>query len=353
MEREPSTFATQMQEWLASSPDLSESARSAYRGEINRLAEFMASQGIRGAREMHESHWLAYLAAMVEDRDPIASRRRTALKVTSALQAARITRLFLRHCYVRRWISWVPLGPRKCKVERSPPHKALPPGAIELLLGPAPVGEQNARALAAISLAFWAAMKPREIAAARLCDLKLGEQQAELAVFGRSQPILLPALALQHLWAYHDLRRRSVDEGDEGWEGDQGDAQGGGDARGCGGTPGGDTPLISQLGTYAAVTPHRVWTLLKAWPPESAGEQRQITLGARALRDWFTALASEAGVAELVAVRHHTGRIDLEAVRQRSGQDGASAELGRRVAEALRANLPAGPLSMRPTTYVR
>jgi site-specific recombinase XerD len=341
MEREPLTFAAQMQEWLASSPDLSESARSAYRGEINRLAEFMADQGIRGARQMHESHWLEYLAAVVQDRDAIASRRRPALKVTSALQAARITRLFLRHCYLRRWISWVPLGPRKCKVERLPLHRALSPGAIELLLGPTPAGEQNARALAAISLAFWAAMKPREIAAARLCDLKLDEQQAELAVIGRPQPILLPTLALQHLWAYHDQRRRAVEESDEGWEGDQGGARVSRDEGASRRARGGDMPLISQLGTYAAVTPHRVWTLLKGWPPDSAGEQRQLTLGARTLRDWFTALASEAGVAELVVVRDHTGRIDLEALRQESAQDGASAELGRRVAEALRATMTA------------
>lgn len=310
----PTTFPTQLQDWLNSYPGLSESAKLAYRGEVNRLAEFMAGLGIRGARQMREAHWLDYLGALMQNRTAIASRRRAALRVTSALQAARITRLFLRHCYVRGWIGWVPLGPRRCRVERAPRETRLTRESVELLFGPTPENEEWARALAAISLAFWATMNPREIAAARrshLCEVT--EQGAEIIVPGRPGPVMLPAIALRHLNAYHRLRRelRAEEAADEG------------------------VPLVSQIGTYEPLTGHRIWTLLKVWPPDATAGKVQLVLGARALRDSFLTLATRAPMSELVAVRRQTGRSGMQAFQVAEESCPLSFELVQHIADSL------------------
>jgi site-specific recombinase XerD len=316
-----STFTTELQDWLADRSGLSESAVSAYRGEINRLAEFMTDLGIRSVRQMQADHWLAYLSALMQDRNTISSRRCSALKVTSALQAARITRSFLRHCFLRGWIGWVPLGPRRCKFEQLPRRASLPIEAINLLFGPAIGDEESARALCAISLGFWGAMKPREIAAAAVSDLaELGDGGAVLTVAGRPEPVLIPAAAMSHLAGYHALRRDAV-----GGDGGQG------------------APLISQLGSFAAVSAHRVWTLLRAWPPAAREGSEQIALGGRLLRDSFVALAAHAGISELAAVRLLTGRKSVANLSIAETPSITPQQLHRRVVDVLAEALADSP----------
>lgn len=297
---------------------------SAYRGEINRLAEFMAHLGVRSVRQMHADHWLAYLTALMQDRNTISSRRCSALKVTSALQAARITRSFLRHCFMRSWIGWVPLGPRRCKFEKLPRPASLPEEAIELLFRRAADDEESARALCAISLGFWAAMKPREIAAATVRDLtELDDGGAILTVSGRPERVLIPETAMCHLRRYHALRRDAT--GEDGGQ---------------------SPPLVSQLGSFSVVSSHRVWTLLKTWPPNAQEGHDQIILGGRLLRDSFVALAARAGISELAAVSRQTDRKGLANLRVAPDLTISSRHVHRRVADLL-TEILADPLKER------
>lgn len=308
MTSRPSTFASQLLDWLQSCRVLSGASAAAYRGEVNRLGEFMASRGILGVQDMEESHWLDYLQALMSDRSAVASRRRGELKVTSALQAARITRLFLRHSYARGWIRWVPLGSRQCRVETRVPQAAMSEELIDLLLGPSPAKEDEARALAAISLAFWGALNPREIAVARECDLKARGEWAELRVAGRTDSVILPRTALRQLSTYHEIRREQL-----------GSTQGQSRSERT-------APLVSQLGTLASVTPHRVWTLLKCWPPEPRNGQVKFTLGARVIRGSFLELASRHAACELAEVRRQAGRLDHAALRRCQFESASTAE---------------------------
>jgi site-specific recombinase XerD len=293
----PLTFAAQLLDWLESLGGLSDRSAAAYSGEVNRMREFMADRGVHGVQEVTETRWLVYLRALVEDRSAVASRRCPKLKTSSALQAARITRLFLRHSYRSGWIHWVPLGPKRCRVDKPPARSAISERLIELLLGPPPSQEADARALSAISLAFWASLNPREIAAATQADLRLQGKSAELDVVDRTAPVMLPSVALRQVHAYHDLRRDHLNQRKRVARGDD------------------DAPLLSHLGSLTPLTPHRVWTLLKAWPPQPSDGEGQMALGTRALRNTFLFLASQEPASEIAAVRRQTGRVDMGGLR--------------------------------------
>lgn len=292
----PLTFTAQLLDWLESLEGLSDRSAAAYSGEVNRMREYMADRGIHGVQEVTENRWLSYLQALVEDRSGVASRRCPKLKVSSALQAARITRLFLRHSYGRGWIRWVPLGPKRCRVDKPPARSAVSVHLIELLLGAPPAQEADARALSAISLGFWGSLNPRELATATQANLRLRGDSAELDVADRTAPVMLPSVALRHLHAYHDIRREHLHQR----------SRAGAD---------GDAPLLSHLGSLTPLTAHRVWTLLKAWPPEPPDGQLQVALGARTLRDTFLVLASREPASELAAVRRQTGRLYMDGLR--------------------------------------
>lgn len=282
-----STFTTELEQWLRDRPALSGAAVSSYRGEVNRLAEHMASLGVRSVRTMTEAQWEVYLAALMQDRRTIASRRRAALKVTSALQAARITRAFLRYCWKQGWIAWLPgTEQRRCLVPRSAPSAGLPTLIAQLLLVDRARDEETARAVCAMSLAFWGSMKPREIAAMGCNDLQVVPSGSTLAtVAGRSAPLVLPPAAVAHVRRYHELRRTSTRQ-----------------------DPTEHAPLLSQLASYEQLSAHRVWLLLKAWPPKPTAGQEVIAVGARLLRDSFVSMATHEAMSELATVRQQTSR---------------------------------------------
>lgn len=281
------TFATELGQWLKDTPSLSTPTVAAYRGEINRLAEAMTVKGIRTVSSMSLPDWDEYLTALTNSRSGVVSRRRKGLKITSALQAARITRSFLRYCWRQGWIKWVPgLDPRKCAVPRNSSQSQLPKEVAQLLTSPPTGDEEAARSHCAMSLAFWGAMKPREIASLRCGDLFLAPNGlTALLVAGRHSRVVLPKIAVEHINHYHHLRQLAthvvaVD----------------------------NSPLISHLASYERLSDHRVWSLLKYLPTRTPRGQESQGVGARLLRESFASIATVDALSELNAIWQQCSR---------------------------------------------
>lgn len=269
--------------WVSSLPTLSEHARSAYFGEANRLREHLESHGIVSINQMGERHWLAYLEALMDGRPTVSSRRLGSLKSSSALQAARITRSFLRHCWLQGWLGWIPsvgsCRPQAASTARQ--TKLLPAEVLgEVLLESTDEDASLARVRCAAALAFWGGLKPLEIASLRHQHLHRLAGRLDLHVPGRRRPVLVANLLAQQIDRYDHLRRRDL------------------------GAPGRDSALVSQLGSYLPLTGSSVWALLRTWPSADGSE---VALGAKKLRDSFAALASQDARLQACATKAQTG----------------------------------------------
>jgi site-specific recombinase XerD len=265
---------------------LSQSSRVAYTGEVVRLAEHLASSRVRRISQVSQAHWQSYLETLVTTRHTVRSRRTEGLKGSSALQAARITRGFLRYCWQEGWISWVPgLGNYRCTAgsEQAAPARAVPAVLAEVLLETHSQNEATARVRSAAALAFWGGLKPEEIAQLRAEHLRSSARTYELTVPGRANAMLVAAPLAKQLDQYRRIRASSI--GHEPAEG---------------------AALVSQLGSYRALTGNSVWALLRTWP--TAIDSVPLPLGAKALRDSFLVLASEASMQRLSAASRLMGR---------------------------------------------
>lgn len=279
-------------EWLQSRPHLSASAATSYRGEANRLFEHLASIGINHTNEVLERHWDAYLVSLVGDRSTVTTRRTGVLSTASALQAARITRSFFRYCWTRRWVKWMPglenrRGPASQRAD-APIHVS---SVAAFLAKPFDADdEKQLRSRCMASLAFWGAMKPRELVMltrnALVRDVLDGT--ALLHVPGRSFPVRCPASVVHLLDRYHQLR----------------------DGRFAGSGP--RLPLISRLRSPRPITAHSAWSILRECHPATA--QGSLALGSKALRDAFISLACEDANQTMVDVSRQTSRRKLPSV---------------------------------------
>jgi hypothetical protein len=162
-------------------------------------------------------------------------------------------------------------------------------------------------------------MTPLEIASTRMTSLSDNEEGARLHLPLRSGPIELPAIAMQHVRAYHALRDEAQPTAPH--------------SRRLA------APLVSRLGSLTPLSSHRVWTLLQRWPAGRPGEPGTIPLGARNLRSSFIALATDKSVTELAEVQRHAGRLRIDASRIAATAHRAPGAVAQRVADALLAAL--------------
>lgn len=295
-------------DWLRGRASVSASTAAAYRGEVKRLGEYLAAAGVRVLAEVSERLWSEYLATLMTGRTGVASRRKGVLRRSSALQAARITRAFLRHCWLQGWLTWSPgFDDRQCKVEE---EDSVPIGSParwgRFVLGPAGFeDERTARQRCAVSLAFWGGLKPRELASLRDPDLMIRhDETGELWVSGRQHPVECPRELILTLGQYRAAR-----------------AAGQAKARAGGLQHRRDAPLLCRLRSIEPISAHLAWQLLRDWPSAADGEAAQ-RLGSKALRDGYLMLARVDADLALDQIARQTGRKPAQA-----GTEGPAAEV--------------------------
>lgn len=274
--------------WIAAQSTLSPSSVSAYSGEVNRFGEHLASQGVIDVKWITEALWVGYLQSLVTTRQTVSSRRTNALKGSSALQAARITRGFLRHCWLQGWIEWLPgIGSRRCEPNTGKPEaRQIPEGLLSVLLDDgASDDELLARARCTLGIAFWCGLKPWEIALLKESHFVRVDGCSEIRAPQGSEHLLVPDQLAGQLDHYLSLRR----VGRENIIRD-------------------DLPLISRIGSHLPLTANTVWELLRCWPPAATSEEDVHILGSKAVRDSFVVLACEDAISAVEATRRQANR---------------------------------------------
>lgn len=299
--------------WLAACAHVSDATQRSYAGEIKRFREHLAASDIDDVVAITEEAWLAYLRDLTALRSTISEKRKSALKASSALQAARITRAFLRYCWSQRWLDWVPgVGSQRCAPGRPANEFQIPEGLIEFLLNPGDEDDEAAiRVRCAVGLAFWGGFRAREIAELRARDLVPDAYGgATLHPVWREDSVALPAVLAQQLRRYAALRvERSGSLGDH-------------------------AALIVRLRSEVPLSAAAAWSLLKAWTSKyDAGGATALTT--RVIRESFKELAGSDARCYLRAIERQV------ASRQRLGslKSTINRDAGRQVAADLLARL--------------
>lgn len=281
--------------WLEDCAHVSETTLASYAGEVRRFREYLGRGGVNFVQEVTEADWVAYLTNLTQNRSTIASKRIDALKPSSAMQAARITRAFLRHCWMQRWLKWIPsVGRQRCPAVQPQAEFRAPDGLVSFLLDP---GESDDEALSrmrcTVGLAFWGGFRPKEIAELRVWDLVLAaDGSALLHPPGRYHGVALPGIMVEQLRRYTELRVLRV------------------------GPLMTEAALIGQLTSAGPITAAAAWQVLKDWTVEYAPPDGE-PVSTRAIRETFKQLAGAEAVGYLQAVEHQAaGRLRPSRVLQ-------------------------------------
>jgi len=276
--------------WLDERPHASKSTQASYRGEANRFCEFLAAHGALLVADFTEKLWDDYLRGLTSARDAVGSRRKNALRPSSALQAARITRSFLAFCHRRCWLSWSPnMAPRACpRLEPRPAIGTTATLSRIVLESTASEDEVTARRRCAISLTFWAGLKPRELAALTCEDLVTRpDGTGSLHVEGRQESAECSTELVAVILAYRQARLFTTSRSDEPLLES-------------------NSPLLTRLRSSDAISPHSAWQLVRVWQED--GEAEPSSLGSKVLRDNYALLAGSDAAYALNQVALQTGR---------------------------------------------
>lgn len=160
---------------------LSASTERAYRGEIDRLAQFYAVKyGGLNLEGFTQKIWEDYLDELRGTRQHVVTCRQVPLSRTSVSQAIRITTAFLRWARDEELLRWSPKTVRRTSSHLASPSKSRSPlvdfsahvdplhPALEGLLSSYPADDaslEELRAQLAAGLAYWAGLRSSEIAA--------------------------------------------------------------------------------------------------------------------------------------------------------------------------------------------
>lgn len=268
--------------WLEACAHVSEATLASYAGEAKRFREYLGRAGVNAVQEVTQAGWVAYLTNLTQTRSTIASKRFDALKPSSALQAARITRAFLRHCWMQRWLDWVPsVGSQRCPAVQPQAEFRAPDGLVSFLLDPGELDDEAlSRMRCTVGLAFWGGFRPKEIADLRARDLALAaDGSALLHPACRDHVVALPVIMVRQLRRYAGLRALRA------------------------GPLAADAALIAQLTSAGPITAAAAWQLLKDWTVAYAPPDRE-PVSTRAIRETFKQLAGADAADYLQAVEH-------------------------------------------------
>lgn len=162
---------------------LSASTERAYRGEIDRLAQFYAVKyGGLNLEGFTLEIWEDYLDELRGHRQHVVTCREDPLLPSSVSQAIRITTAFLRWARDEDLLRWSPKAARSSSSHAASPSRRRSPlldlsaheepmhPALEGLLSSCPADDatlEELRAQLAVGLAYWAGFRSSEIAALR------------------------------------------------------------------------------------------------------------------------------------------------------------------------------------------
>ena len=172
---------------------LSASTERAYRGEVDRLAQFFAVKyGGLALEEFTQDVWEAYLGELRGVRQHVVTCRERPLSSSSADQAIRITTAFLRWARDEQLLAWAPKpagamsrgkrSARKPLVDMSCAVEPMHP-RLEGMLSNPPSQEaslEELRAQLCIGLAYWAGLRSSDIAALKIADIEISGAAVEL-----------------------------------------------------------------------------------------------------------------------------------------------------------------------------
>jgi site-specific recombinase XerD len=176
--------------WVSNrEPRLSASTERAYRGEVDRLAQFFAvKHGGFALGDFTKVHWEDYLHELQNVRKHVVTCRKKPLAPNSALQAMRISAAFLRWARDQGLLTWAPTANhatnaaklprverRSALVDLSRAPDSMHPALEAILRNPpaADAGLNELRAQLVVCLAYWAGLRSGDIAALRIADMSI------------------------------------------------------------------------------------------------------------------------------------------------------------------------------------
>ncbi len=280
-----STLAEASLAWLTESKHLAESTRKSYRGEVDRLGQYLAAKfGLLHVGDLQRDHWEKYIRSVGRGRREVATRRQDVLSASSAIQAVRINRQFLMWCAKHELIDWIPnrtVQSRQVRESKQTNLRSLPVEVSRALLGKVELEDvEVARAVFGVNLAYWGALDAVEISRLKVEDLVLAPSP-HLKFQGDGRSVKLPD-HLSNLWKiYRRFRYKSL------------------------GVPvNKNAPLISHLRAEKPVRPWSIWAMIKQWQ-----ERWQIDqyVSPRSLRMNFLRSVADEQSANLAVALFHAG----------------------------------------------
>lgn len=272
---------TSTNHWLNSKVSLAKTSRMAYRGEVQRMSEYLEKIGIYATSEISRDEWWNYLTSLNNKRESVLTKRCEDLKTGSIHQARRITRDFLMWALDKEIINWLPRLPPidfKNNINQTKQinhNKFLDKNLIKILLGNVtPKGIKDNRTYLMMNLIFWGALKPTELIQLTISDLT---KSNIVSIFSRSQnrTIYLPA-HIGRIWDKYIQSRNNLSEK----------------------LAKPSDPLISQLGQNERLSAWSIWSAFQEWHQKHGDENSEI-ITPRELRKIYLKLLCEDGESKL------------------------------------------------------
>lgn len=281
---------------------LSASTERAYRGEVDRLAQFFAKKyGCLALNEFTHVHWEDYLDELRGVRQHVVTCRGAQLSGASAEQAIRISAAFLRWARDEGLLTWAPraaqtskwLGAsssrhRKPLVDLSIHTAPMHPALKSLLLSPpaddGTLGEL--RAQLAIGLAYWGGLRSSEIAALKIVEIAVEGLIIELC-HPRQKSMASIRGNVAVTWQQYRIAREEA-----------------------GAVLTRQSPVVAALGSNEPISAWSVWSLIAQHIADVTGDEKHHS--AQSLhRSRVEALGARC-IAEIDELAKYTGRINVD-----------------------------------------
>lgn len=267
--------------WLDSKGNIANTSRMAYRGEIQRMSEYLDRIGIHTTSDISRDEWWNYLSSLTNRRESILTKRCDELKVGSIHQARRITRDFLMWALDGEIIDWLPRLP-PFDLQNNSKQKdqvkstiQLDKNLIKILLGKAtPKGLKESRVHMIFNLIFWAGLKPAELVQLSISDLDISKT---ISIYSQLQDriINLPD-HIAGVWDRYIQNRNDLSEEPAKVS----------------------NPLISQLDQNQRLSGWSIWSAFQEWH-QNHGALDTDAITPRELRSKYLQLLCEEGEAML------------------------------------------------------
>lgn len=253
--------------WIsARANSLSASTERAYRGEVDRLAQFYAVKyGGLSLEGFTKEIWEDYLVELRGARQHVVTCREKPLSASSVSQAIRITTAFLRWARDEELLQWAPKAVRGTSMQVTLTSKLRSPlvdlsadvelmhPALEVILTNRPANDatlDELRAQLAVGLAYWAGLRSSEIAALRVGHLINKRRYLELRQPSPKSIIVVSGSAAETWQRYRAAREAAGERITK------------------------SSPVIASLGSKNPISSWSVWALIAQHVKNKTGLKR-------------------------------------------------------------------------------